>query len=34
MGYGRKLLRALPPMGVLGDEASALTWLAELAAAH
>ncbi len=34
MGYGRRLLAALPPMGVLGEEAEALGWLAELAAAH
>ncbi len=34
MGYGRRLLAALPPMGVLADEAQALDWLAELAAAH
>jgi ATP-dependent DNA helicase DinG len=34
MGYGRKLIAALPPMGVLGSEDEALGWLAELAAAH
>jgi len=34
MGYGRRLLAALPPMGVIGDESEALDWLAELAAAH
>ncbi len=34
MGYGRRLLAALPPMGVLADEAAAMDWLAELAAAH
>jgi ATP-dependent DNA helicase DinG len=34
MGYGRRLLAALPPMGQLADEAAALGWLAELAAAH
>jgi ATP-dependent DNA helicase DinG len=34
MGYGRRLLAALPPMGVIGDEAEALDWLGELAAAH
>jgi ATP-dependent DNA helicase DinG len=34
MGYGRRLLAALPPMGRVGDEAQALDWLAELAAAH
>jgi len=34
MGYGRRLLAALPPMGRIADEAQALEWLAELAAAH
>ena len=34
MGYGRRLLAALPPMGVLNEEAEALAWLAELAAEH
>ncbi len=34
MGYGRKLMKALPPMGVLNEEAEALGWLEELAAAH
>ncbi|MFO1269409.1 MAG: helicase C-terminal domain-containing protein, partial [Rubrivivax sp.] len=34
MGYGRKLMAALPPMTVLGSEAEALQWLAELAASH
>ena len=34
MGYGRRLLAALPPMGRLDDEPQALDWLAELAAAH
>ena len=34
MGYGRRLIAALPPMGVLKEEAQALDWLAELAAAH
>jgi ATP-dependent DNA helicase DinG len=34
MPYGRRLRAALPPMGVLDDEAQALAWLAELAAAH
>lgn len=34
MGYGRRLLAALPPMGVIGDEAQAMDWLAGLAAAH
>ena len=34
MRYGRRLLAALPPMGRLTDEAEALDWLTELAAAH
>jgi len=34
MGYGRRLLAALPPMGVLDGEDEALDWLRELAAAH
>ena len=34
MGYGRRLMAALPPMGVLREEAQALAWLEELAAAH
>jgi ATP-dependent DNA helicase DinG len=34
MGYGRRLLAALPPMGVIGDESEALDWLGELAAVH
>ena len=34
MPYGRRLRAALPPMGVLDDEAQALAWLAELAARH
>jgi len=34
MGYGRRLIAALPPMGMLKEEAEALDWLAELAAAH
>jgi ATP-dependent DNA helicase DinG len=34
MGYGRRLRAALPPMGLLQDEAQALGWLAELASAH
>ncbi|MBI5717277.1 MAG: ATP-dependent DNA helicase [Burkholderiales bacterium] len=34
MGYGRKLLAALPPMAVLGAEEQALEWLHALAAAH
>jgi ATP-dependent DNA helicase DinG len=31
MGYGRRLIAALPPMGVINDEAEAMTWLQELA---
>jgi len=31
MGYGRRLLAALPPMTMLGDEAQALAWLEQLA---
>ncbi len=34
MGYGRRLLAALPPMLVLNTEDEALDWLRELAAAH
>ena len=34
MGYGRRLRAALPPMGWLNEEADALAWLHELAAAH
>ncbi|KPF49261.1 helicase [beta proteobacterium AAP121] len=34
MAYGRRLIAALPPMGVLNDEAEALGWLQELAWAH
>jgi ATP-dependent DNA helicase DinG len=34
MGYGHRLRAALPPMGWLDDEASALEWLASLAADH
>ncbi|MBX3636880.1 MAG: ATP-dependent DNA helicase [Rubrivivax sp.] len=34
MGYGRRLLAALPPMGVLDGEDEALDWLRELASAH
>jgi len=34
MGYGKRLLAALPPMGRLQDEEEALDWLAELAAGH
>ncbi len=34
MNYGKRLRAALPPMGVLEEEAQALQWLAELASAH
>ena len=34
MAYGRRLLAALPPMGVLDDEAQALDWLGLLASMH
>jgi ATP-dependent DNA helicase DinG len=34
MPYGARLRAALPPVGWLADEAQALDWLAELAAAH
>ena len=34
MGYGRRLLAALPPMGVVRDESEALCWLSDLALAH
>ncbi|MFN0184775.1 MAG: ATP-dependent DNA helicase [Aquabacterium sp.] len=34
MGYGRRLLAALPPMTPLDDEPAALAWLHELAAAR
>jgi ATP-dependent DNA helicase DinG len=34
MGYGRRLMAALPPMGVLTEEAQALDWLALLASMH
>lgn len=34
MGYGKRLLAALPPMGVIKDEAEAMAWLSELAWAH
>ncbi|HSC00111.1 MAG TPA: helicase C-terminal domain-containing protein, partial [Burkholderiaceae bacterium] len=34
MGYGQRLLRALPPMAPLHHEADALAWLDQLAAAH
>ena len=34
MRYGRRLLAALPAMGVIGDEAQALDWLQGLAEAH
>jgi ATP-dependent DNA helicase DinG len=34
MAYGRRLMAALPAMGVIDSEAQALRWLEELAAAH
>jgi ATP-dependent DNA helicase DinG len=34
MGYGKRLLAALPPMQRLRDEDQALAWLSELALAH
>ena len=34
MGYGRRLVAALPDMGVLNDEGQAMAWLAALAADH
>lgn len=34
MGYGRRLMAAMPPMSPVADETQALAWLAELAAAH
>lgn len=34
MGYGRRLIAALPPMLRLREEAEAMAWLEELAAAH
>jgi ATP-dependent DNA helicase DinG len=34
MGYGKRLLRALPPMTPLADDAAALAWLDQLAASH
>ena len=34
MAYGRRLLAALPPMGVIVEEDDALAWLTKLAAAH
>ena len=34
MRYGRRLLAALPPMGRIEDEESALLWLSELARGH
>jgi ATP-dependent DNA helicase DinG len=34
MGYGKRLLRALPPMAKLSDEADALAWLDQLASDH
>ena len=34
MGYGRRLLAALPPMARLASEDEALDWLRALAAEH
>jgi ATP-dependent DNA helicase DinG len=34
MGYGRRLMAALPPMTVLRSEVEAMDWLGDLAAAH
>jgi len=34
MGYGKRLLAALPPMGVLNEESQALAWLDELSQGH
>jgi ATP-dependent DNA helicase DinG len=34
MGYGKRLQRALPPMGVVQSEAQALDWLQELSRDH
>jgi ATP-dependent DNA helicase DinG len=34
MGYGKRLIAALPPMARVGDEDEAIEWLRELAAAH
>jgi len=34
MGYGRRLMAALPPMGVVEEEDQALDWLALLATMH
>ena len=34
MGYGRRLLAALPPMGVIGEESEAMAWLEALAWSH
>ncbi len=34
MGYGRRLLAALPPMGVLAEESEAIEWLRHLALEH
>jgi ATP-dependent DNA helicase DinG len=31
MGYGRRLREALPPMGLVRDEAEALAWLETIA---
>jgi ATP-dependent DNA helicase DinG len=34
MGYGRRLIAALPPMGVIRDESEAVQWLGDLALDH
>ncbi len=34
MGYGKRLLAALPPMGSIADEPAAVDWLAMLAKGH
>jgi ATP-dependent DNA helicase DinG len=34
MNYGKRLLQALPPMGILGTEEEALAWLGTLGSPH
>jgi len=34
MGYGKRLIAALPEMGMITEEAQAMAWLAGLAAGH
>jgi ATP-dependent DNA helicase DinG len=34
MGYGKRLIAALPPMERLGAEDEAIEWLRELASVH